>query len=160
MQFKNILSVLIILVNTSNLYAQQNTSTTGLSIVNTSGSISYTIGQLDYTNTTKGDFGTISEGMQQVYTLSLFTNTLAIDKSTTLSVWPNPIIDHLYIKLNSSNYTGITYQIMRINGQLIENKKTFSNNIKIETNQYPIGAYIILVSLPNQPTLKFKIIKQ
>ncbi len=160
MHFKKILSALAIFVYSNNLKAQQNTITTGLTIVNAFGNISYTIGQLDYISTTKGAVVTLSEGMQQVYNLLPFTYIEYIDRSTTLSVWPNPVIDHLYIKVNSNNYSGIAYQIMNMNGQLIENKKSFGNSIRVDMQNYTIGAYIILVNLPNQPAKQFKIIKQ
>lgn len=140
--------------------AQQNTSTSGLTIVTAFGNISYTIGQLDYISTTNGDFGTLSEGVQQVYNLLPYTYIVNIDRSTTLSVWPNPVIDYVYIKVNRSDFSGMSYQVMNMNGQLIENKRTYSNNIKIDTHNYIIGAYVISVNLPNQPAIQFKIIKQ
>jgi len=160
MYFQKILYVLVILAYANILAAQTSTATSGLTISNSAGNISYTVGQLDYTSTPIGNLGTLSQGVQQVYNSLPFTYIVNIDRSTTLSVWPNPVMDNLNIKINSGSVLGISYQIMNMNGQLIENKKIFSSDIKIDTRNYTIGAYILSVSLPNQPAIQFKIIKQ
>jgi len=160
MYFQKILYVLVILAYANILAAQTSTATSGLTISNSAGNISYTVGQLDYTSTPIGNLGTLSQGVQQVYNSLPFTYIVNIDRSTTLSVWPNPVIDNLNIKINSGSVSGISYQIMNMNGQLIENKKTFSSEIKVDTHNYTMGAYILSVILPNQPAIQFKIIKQ
>ena len=160
MYFKILLSVSIIISCTNILYAQLSIPSAGLTISNSYGNISYTVGQVDYISTPIGNLGTLSEGVQQVYNALPFTYIVNIDRSTTLSVWPNPVIDNLNIKINRGAVSGISYQLMSMNGQLIENKKTFSSEIKVDTHNYAVGTYILSVKLPNQAPIQFKIIKQ
>ena len=160
MNTKIFLTVFLITSYTNILNAQLSISNSGLTISNSFGNMSYTVGQLAYISTPIGIQGTLSEGVQQVYNPLPFTYIVNIDRSTDLSVWPNPVLDNLNIKINRGGVSGISYKIMSMNGQLIENTKTFSNAIQVDTHNYAVGAYILSVILPNQAPFQFKIIKQ
>jgi len=155
---KTLFFFLLALLYINNILAQQTVSTSGLTINNTAGSISYTIGQIDYI--TAGNAFTMTQGVQQVFVKSALTYIATIDKSITLSVWPNPIIDKLFIKIAGNTNAGFSYQLFSIEGQLMETKKILGNYTTIDTHTYSVGVYIISISYANNPSLRFKIIKK
>ncbi len=138
--------------------AQQTVSTTGETITNSTGSISYTIGQVDYISIETAF--SLSQGVQQVYTKSPVTYISTLENSITVSVWPNPIVNSLFVKINNNAASGFSYQIFSIEGQLIEIKKIISNNTTIDTHSYNTGVYIISIIHANNPSIRFKIIKK
>lgn len=140
-----------------NAPAQQTVTTSGQTITSATGNISYSIGQIDYI-TIENSFS-VSQGVQQVYTKSAVTYIATLDKSITISVWPNPIVNTLFVKINNNAEAGFSYQIFSIEGQLIETKKIRSNNTSIDTHDYNTGVYIISISHARNPTIRFKIIK-
>ena len=154
---KTSLFVFLNLVSINLVNAQQTISTTGITITSNTGEISYTIGQIDYTSTIIETYGTLSEGVQQVYNNLPFTN---LDKTITINAGPNPVIDNLSIKINSSNYTAMSYQIIDVVGRPIENKKIFNNDFKIDMHNYVTGIYIVIINISSQPITQFKIFKQ
>jgi len=138
--------------------AQQTVSTTGQTITSSTGNISYTIGQIDYI-TNENSFS-LAQGVQQVYNKTPVTYVTTLDKSITVSVWPNPIVNTLFIKINDDAESGFSYQVFSIEGQLIETKKITSNNTSIDTHDFNIGVYIISISHSHHPSIRLKIIKK
>jgi hypothetical protein len=126
----------------------------GGNILSSSGTISYSVGQIDYTNI-RGYFTVLYLGVQQVY--DPYLNI--IDDSTGISLWPNPVFSNLHIEVTSTKNLGIIYQIYSIDGKLMISKQSSDNITSISMNHLPQGTYVLMVRYSDKRTLIFKIIK-
>ena len=126
----------------------------GGNILSSSGSISYTVGQINYTSI-PGSFVVVYLGVQQVYDPYI----TSIDANTDISIWPNPVSTTLYIDVKSINNLGMLYQIYTIDGKLLVSKQSSDSRTAINMLYYRQGIYVLMVRYSNKKTLKFKIIK-
>ncbi len=126
----------------------------GGSVLTSSGSINYTIGQIDYTSI-HGSFVVLYLGIQQVYD----PYVTSIDENTDISIWPNPVATTLNIEVKSIKNLGILYQLYTIDGKLLESKQSADKRTTLNMMQYAQGTYVLMVRYADKRTLKFKIIK-
>ena len=133
------------------------------------GSVSYSVGQVDFT-TAKSDHGRVSEGVQQTYEISVISG-LDEAKDFTLSciVYPNPVVDYLTLKVDEKYLFKLSYQIYTLDGKLIETKVIQSSETPIGMKTFSSQIYFLRVyetqpALSSDPAQKrilktFKIIK-
>jgi hypothetical protein len=126
----------------------------GNNILSSSGSITYSVGQIDFTSI-HGAYTVLYLGVQQVY--DPFVNI--IDDSTGISLWPNPVSSTLKIEVKSTKNLGVLYQIYTIDGKLMISKQSSDNITSISMAHLPQGTYVLMVRYSDKRTLKFKIIK-
>jgi len=83
------------------LLAQQTVSSAGgNAATGGGGTVSYTVGQVAYTTITNGVNGSVAQGVQQPYEISVVTALEeANDISLEFSVYPNPFTDYLILKI-------------------------------------------------------------
>ncbi len=87
-------------ISISSMKAQSNVvSTGGDAYSSASGSVSYTIGQLDF-QFHAGSGGNSSEGVQQAYLIQ--SNGLLNPEQMQVSIWPNPTSDLVNIQIQES----------------------------------------------------------
>ncbi len=142
----------------SGLLAQEVVATAGSTLVNATGSISYTIGEGVAQTLTKGD-KTITQGFHQT-TMSVTMVSELKDLDFSISVFPNPTSDVLTLKLTKENVSGLQYLIFDINGKLISQKNLESNETNVSVGQLAEGFYIIKVQAGTKELKTFKIIKE
>ena len=139
--------------------AQQAISTAGGEDTGAGGTVSYTIGQVNYTTNTESE-GTVSQGVQQPYEIMVISSSEDIyGINLELSVYPNPTSE--YLKLKVVNYTNgnLTYQLYDVNGKLLENKEIDGVVTNIQMNMLVPSIYYLKVSANNIEVKTFKIIK-
>ena len=146
----------LLLTSTQGLNAQETVTTTGGEATGTGGTTSYSIGQVVYT-TQEGANGSVSQGVQQPYEIS---TTVGIDETSIkleMSVFPNPTTDFLILK--TEEIDGLTYQLIDMQGKLIETNKVSINSTTIEMDKLASATYFLIVTKNNNPVKTFKIIK-
>ena len=155
-----IVIIAFLIFEISNLKAQETVITTGGNITGSGGSISYSIGQVLYcTNEgVNGDY--VIEGVQQAYEISVVTGILeAKNINLVMSVYPNPTIDYLTVKVENYETKNLRYVLVDINGKVIQTIIATGQKTKIETNNLLPENYFVKV-LDNQNEIKiFKFIK-
>ena len=110
------ISVCILLWSATNLKAQQNTVGSGGDASGSGGTVSYTVGQLDYI-TASGIGGTMSEGVQQPYIINVATGVQETDINLTCSVSPNPTADYVVLTVQKNDVQDMSYSLMDVEGQ-------------------------------------------
>lgn len=139
------------------LFAQESTVSSGNSFSSSSGSITYSIGQVSYITNT-GSNGSTSQGVQQPYEIYVLSSS---DKITDLNikVFPNPVNDIL--TLQYSNYTNekIDFQILNIEGKLIQFENMTSSEAQIDFRSLASGEYYVKVTDGFKELKVFKIVK-
>ena len=141
------------------LQAQESRNTTGGIASGDEGSVSYSVGQIVY-QTHTGVYGSIAEGMQQPYEISIVTSIVSA-KGIKLSVtaYPNPTIDNLTIEMHDNIISNLYFLLFDINGKLLQNNKIASKQESIIMNNLVPGIYFMKVIQDNRELKTFKIIK-
>ncbi|PLX07561.1 MAG: hypothetical protein C0596_11605 [Marinilabiliales bacterium] len=114
------LTLLVSLVFSYCLIAQEAITTTGGEATGTGGTASYTVGQVFYQTHTGVD-GLVAEGVQQPYEISIVTEVetnFVIDLK--IDAYPNPTTNFLILYLEDADLSNISYQLYDIQGKIIE----------------------------------------
>lgn len=133
--------------------AQRGTSSAGISIYSASGQMSYTLGQLNHASS--GAPNSLTAGVLQAYNFSPF---IAVQESQ-ISIWPNPVISQLYLKVDFDLLETIPYQVFDVYGRMISQHVLFEKNTSIPMLHYASGTYLLRLNFPNQLPVSFKLIK-
>jgi len=141
------------------LWAQNALPTSGGDASGGGGTMSYTVGTLVYTTNSSSD-GTISQGVQQSYEIWMVTETEE-GKQITLSIsaYPNPTTDYLILHIEDKNIKELCYQLIDINGKILENKIITDNETSIDMNKLDRAIYFLKVTKEKTDLKTFKIIK-
>ena len=155
---KTIMSVMFLLLGLGGIHAQENAVATGGEATGTGGSSSYTVGQVVYTTNT-GTNGSVAQGLQQPYEIS---TTVGINETTIqleLSVYPNPTTNYLQLKVESEKLENLNFQLIDLQGKVIENKKVTATTSTINLESLRKATYFLTVTDNNQVVKTFKVIK-
>ena len=155
---KAITSITFLLLGLGGLHAQETVTTSGGDATGTGGTASYSVGQVVYTTAT-GTNGSVAQGVQQPYEIS---TTVGINETTIqleLSVYPNPTTNYLQLKVDSEKLENLNFQLIDLQGKVIENKKVTANSTTISMEALPKAIYFLNVTKDNQVVKTFKIIK-
>jgi hypothetical protein len=139
-------------------FAQQNTDAAGGNATGTGGSVSYSIGQIDYISNS-GTNGNVNQGVQQPY--EIFNSGIE-DASVQLglSVYPNPSTQVLYLKIEQNDLKDLSYQLYDFNGKQLASKMIINNTTEIIMEQYATSTYFLKVFNSTKELTTFKIIKK
>ncbi len=150
---------ILLLVPISLLKAQSAVLATGADATGGNGSVSYSVGQIDYL--IKGSNREISEGVQQVYEItSLSTNETSTSTEKDILLYPNPFKDYLYLDFTTNNFKGSEYQIFDGQGKLIKIGKIIQSKSEFNFSFLPSAMYIIRINQNGENIKTFKVIKK
>lgn len=133
--------------------AQSSTNSAGISIYSASGQMSYTLGQLNHASLDAPNF--LTAGVLQAYNFSPFV----VVQESQVSIWPNPVTSHLYLKFGLNTHESIPYQVFDVYGRLLSQHILSKNNTSISMQHYAGGTYTLRLLFPNQVPISIKIIK-
>lgn len=138
--------------------AQQNTVATGGTAMGIGGSVSYSVGQIDYKTSSNAD-GTISQGVQQPYEIY----TLEVDdifSSLEINLFPNPTSDYIHLTIGDLSLTkNLSYQLTDASGRLIQTAKITESNTQINAQNLAPASYFLNVFEADKPAKTFTLIK-
>ena len=142
------------------IQAQNTIPASGGNAAGGGGTASYTVGQIVYTTNTSGTSGSVAQGVQQPFEISVIT---AIEQTENIklscSVYPNPANDFLTLKIENYDNKSLSYMLFDANGKLLENKKVTGNETIISmVNLFP-SIYFLKVIDNLKEIITFKIIK-
>jgi hypothetical protein len=140
----------------SPIFSQENTVTVGGDVSNTTGSVSYTLGQVFFNNT-ESDDGTINQGVQQPYTSEIITGIEL--KEIELQLYPNPTRETAILKIDRAYIGLLNYALFDETGRLIFFDKLNSSENPITLSELANGVYILNVQNSSQTVKSFRIIK-
>ena len=141
------------------LQAQQAVSTGGATITASSGSVTFSIGLVDYLHPS-GISGFTTQGVQQPYEILM----LSVDENAgnflpECTVYPNPAQDILTLKLDVTKLDCLSYQLLDLNGKLLISGEILQNETSFSMEKLETGTYFLKVSGSNNEIKSFKIIK-
>ena len=150
-------AVLLLGLGLTGLQAQTSVNATGSNASGSGGSVSYSVGQVVYTNNT-GTNGSVAQGVQQpfeIFTVGIKETELNI----FLTVFPNPTTDYLTLSIDDFDISNLSYQLYDMNGKLLQNAKITGNQTSIVMSNLVPANYFVKVIQGNKEVKTFKIIK-
>ena len=125
-----------------------------------SGTVSFSLGQIVYTTNTSITSGSVAQGVQQPFEISVITGIeQAKDITLVCSVYPNPTNDILTLKVENYDTESLYYKLFDANGKLMGSKMVTGNETIISMANLLPNLYVLKV-IDNQKEIKtFKIIK-
>lgn len=140
-------------------FAQQATTATGGDATGSGGSAAYSVGQIVYA-TNNGTTGSVAQGVQQAYEISVVTDIKNEKKiNMSLVVFPNPTTSFLNLQIADLKKEQLTYQLTDALGKLIIENKITGSTTQINMNAQAEAIYFLNVLENNQTVKTFKIIK-
>lgn len=156
---KNLILMLLGVLWATHTLAQQNIPATGESATGSGGSVSFTVGQLVW-NMFPGSNGTILEGVQQPFEISVVT---AIENTEYISLvctaYPNPTRGQLKLIVELEDYKSFRYHLYDINGKVLQDKPILNENTEIPMDNLFSSLYLLKVFKGKVEIKVFKIIK-
>ena len=148
-------SVIICCFLFSKVFAQHSVNAGGKNEVSASGSISYSIGQVNY-KFSENSSGSLAEGVQHPYEVFvLYVNeTTKID----IEVYPNPTTQYLSIKIPFIT-AGFDYKIYDLGSKLLKRGAISDSDTIIDIAEFASSSYILDIQKNNKSIKTYKIIK-
>ena len=154
---KNIF-LIITLLSSGIILAQESVNTSGSNASGTGGAVSYTVGQVAYTNSS-GSNGSVSAGVQQSYTITATTGVDENNFNLDVSVYPNPTTDLLVLSINELKEE-YRYQVLDMAGKRLTNGQLRNNQTQLDFSSYAAGSYYVnIITNSNKQIKTFQVIK-
>ena len=150
--------ILFLLFSTNYLFAQQSVNSSGGNGSGTGGSLSFSLGQIDYVYA-NGSNGSVSQGVQQPFEIFMLGTNEIPEITLELSIYPNPTVDILYIK-NKNVALEFIYQLFDVTGKLIASSTKMVQQDQIDVSSFQSGTYILNIKTNNNASKSYKIIKK
>ena len=154
---KTILFCLLITVEFT--FAQAALTASGGEAVGDGGSLSYSIGQLDYIQAS-GSGGTASQGVQQAFTITVLGNDDFSSIELKAVVFPNPTTNYINLIITNVVAEDLSYRLFDMNRRIISSHKITSQETIIPMERLASATYLLYVLGQNTQLKVFKIIKE
>ncbi|NND63917.1 MAG: T9SS type A sorting domain-containing protein [Flavobacteriaceae bacterium] len=153
------LFLIFLCFGTTAMLGQSNVTPTGGEGTGSGGSLSYSVGQIDYIEAS-GSGGTANLGLQQPYEIFVLGTDDYPNISVEITAYPNPTISNVNIRLDSSQFENLNYQLFDINGRLLSKERISDHTTEVTMDELSSAVYLLHV-FDNYSLLKsFKIIKK
>jgi hypothetical protein len=143
-------AVLLLCFCIAGVKAQEIIPASGGEASGSGGTVCYTVGQLAY-NMHTGANGSVREGVQQPY---IVTDITGIDETNetgpAVSAYPNPTTDYLILQVDQNEIVNLSYQLLDINGRLLQNGEITGNKTSIVLNHLVPSTYFVKVIAKTQ----------
>lgn len=153
------ISCMVFLLFCGGLLAQQGPVAAGGEVTGAGGTVSYSVGQVDYV-TLQGAGGNAHLGLQQpreFFTTSIMEiGTLGINAF----VFPNPSSGEVTLSVQNAQTSKMSFSLFNTQGQVLLEGPLSGNHTRIDLNALSAGAYFVKLNIDNTQIKLFKIIKQ
>lgn len=155
--FITLIILFLLISGLTEIQAQHSISASGGDVTGSSGTISFSVGQMAYKSIT-GTNGSIEQGVQHAYVISSQTE---INEGIVLkhSIFPNPVNDYLTLQIDHSELTGFSFHLYDINGRLLQSQKIHENKLWINMDNLKPAIYMLKIYRNERAIKTFKIIK-
>ncbi len=125
-----------------------------------SGSVTYSIGQVYYTSIEESEYNVV-QGIQHQETYNSLDTQDVIEPKTEISIYPNPTTD--FVNINMEGYeleNGLrSYQLYDFQGRLLKQNTINQNETQVNLSDLSSSIYLLQVYVDNKALKTFKIIK-
>lgn len=140
------------------IFAQQTVTSSGGNATGSGGSVSFTVGQIDYSSHT-GSSGSVNEGVQQPYEFYVLGMDDIDAFAAELSVFPNPSTGLIILRTGGQVAEDLNLLLTDINGKILLKERIVDSETKIAMDVYPQATYLMAVYKGSNQLKSIKIIK-
>lgn len=141
------------------MLAQNSTNSSGGSAIGTTGSSTYSVGQVVYTSINNANVS-MNQGIQIPYEII----TLGVNDFPQIQlqmiVFPNPITSNAILKIEQFDFQNLQYQITDFQGKQLITAIVQNAETAIQLENYATGIYFMTIYSNNKNIKTFKIIKK
>ncbi|MDZ4749893.1 MAG: T9SS type A sorting domain-containing protein [Saprospiraceae bacterium] len=154
-----VLGILLSGTALSDIWAQKAVLSSGGEALDIRGSVSYSIGQVVYTEQ-NSQSGIVNAGVQQPLTVMMVGSEVAIS-DVSLRMYPNPTMDKLVLDLSGDRSVGgvLSYSLHDLFGKPLIQERIQTRSVIVPLDAYTNGMYLLKVSHNNNVIKTFKVIK-
>jgi len=138
--------------------AQQTVLPAGGDATGSSGSVSWSLGQVDYTaNNSSG--GTVSQGVQQPIEFLILATAEKDPVTRSISAMPNPASDGITVQLSTPPTSAATYRLVDLHGQEVATGRFTGTSAYVPLAGLAAATYLIHVVQGGSETSVLRVIK-
>jgi hypothetical protein len=146
----------ILILASTRVSAQFAVVASGGDAVSSSGSVSFSVGQISNAQVNSST-GSLSEGVQQPFELFEVTVNEVLSQ-IGISLFPNPALTEVIIELPTMQ-EGIKARIYSSNGSLIEEVSILSKSTSVNVRNWAASTYYVNLSDSSGNTSTYKLVK-
>lgn len=150
--------IFLLLGTTQWCIAQESTATAGSEATGTTGTVSFSVGLVDYV-TINGANTTSSQGVQQAFEIFTVTSTNTPKPAFNLSLYPNPTTNFITLSVDTKHLKNLSYKVYDISGKQIALQKISTATTNITMANLPASTYFVQVFSPTTKIKTFKVVK-
>ena len=139
---KTTCAILIYFFTLSSILAQSNIVTAGGDATSSTGSVSYSIGQIDFQYSSSADYS-VSEGVQQTYSFDTALSIDDIQYDFQLSIWPNPSADEMNLEFTTNYELPLSLTVTDVKGAVVASKSVTQGQYSFDVNTWAAGTYYV-----------------
>ncbi|MFM9943919.1 MAG: T9SS type A sorting domain-containing protein [Bacteroidia bacterium] len=158
MNFKKSALFIVLIWGIDMANAQQNTLSTGGNATGNGGTVSYSIGQIDYSTNT-GSTGMATQGVQQPYEIFTVGGVENLSIRLSISVYPNPSADFLFLNFENTDFKNSCFELTDISGKIITSQPIANSQTLIDMKNLAAATYFLKIKNAQSELKIFKIIK-
>ena len=140
------------------IQAQEAILASGGDASGSGGSFSSSLGQLAYTTYSSSN-GSVAQGVQHPYEISIATGIYELPINISLSVFPNPTTDKLTLQISDFELGKALYYLIDIQGKILETKRITKSQTQLNLNRFSTGTYFLNINQNDKKVQTFRIIK-
>lgn len=145
------------------MLAQRGIVVSGGVAAGAGGTVTYSIGQVDYINVAENGHA-ITQGLQQPFELLILKGEdpgIIVDTGPVLSIYPNPAKDFVVVKVENPGEAVLSYGLYDVLGRLIKKEKLSGIRTTISLTGLAGSNYVVTIfnDKGNKVLKTFKIIK-
>lgn len=144
---------------TLTLHAQRNTVAAGGDAAGSGGSVSYSIGQVDFLSMSTVE-GSVSQGVQQPYEIFSMDLQEVQGLELTLTAYPNPAKEDLWLQVRDAQGLPVVWMLNDVSGRALAVDVLKADRMPIPITGLPPALYILQVRRAGELVKSFRIIKQ
>jgi hypothetical protein len=139
-------------------FSQSNTLSSGGNASGGSGSISYSVGQVDYMNAS-GAGASYNQGVQQPYEFYFFNSVSELYHNLIIKLGPNPSNNEITIYSENLEVQNLKVFLSDLNGKIIIQDIPLLEETTIKISGLCAGQYLVNIEKENTLIKSYKLIK-
>ncbi|WP_170141388.1 T9SS type A sorting domain-containing protein [Flavobacterium aquicola] len=136
--------------------------TSGSNAIGSSGTVTYSIGQIFYTYIGESVYN-VAQGIQHQEIKETLGTPEIIEPKTEIVIFPNPTADFVNVNMKgieADDNQKRTYQLYDIQGRLLKQNTINQTETQISLNGLSPSIYMLRVNINNKVSKTFKILKK
>ena len=138
--------------------AQNGTTAAGSEATGTTGTVSFSVGLVDYVAYNNSTVS-VNQGIQQAYEIFSVVGVQTPNPKFNLSLYPNPTTNFITLSIDAAHIKNLSYKVYDITGKQITLQKINSTTTQISMEELLVTTYFVSVFSTEGIVKTFRIIK-